>query len=182
MFKASGFRSKKEWLFVFADSLLILAGIFLGNYLRLGRNVASVFDEDHLAIRVIVVVLVMQLCLHYFDLYDDKIFGERKKAAFLLVGALGASSAILAVVYYMIPSFMVGRGIFAISLLLISLFIYSWRVFYSYVLKAWAPKEKVLIIGTGELAKKVKDEILDNQGFEIVGFIDEKRDKIGRSV
>ena len=49
---------------------------------------------------------------------------------------------------------------------------------------AWASKEKILIIGTGELAKKVKSEILDNgyEGFEIVGFIDENRDKIGRRI
>jgi len=63
-------------------------------------------------------------------------------------------------------------------------FTYLWRVFYSYVLKSWGPKEKILIIGTGELAKKIKSEILDNgyEGFEIVGFIDENRDKIGRRV
>jgi FlaA1/EpsC-like NDP-sugar epimerase len=64
------------------------------------------------------------------------------------------------------------------------IFSYSWRVLYSFALKSWGSKEKILIIGTGELAKKIKSEILDNgyEGFEIVGFIDENRDKIGRRV
>ena len=102
----------------------------------------------------------------------------------LLLGALGVSTIILAVIYYLIPFLKVGRLIIAVSLFLILFFTYLWRVFYSYVLKSWGPKEKILIIGTGELAKKIKSEILDNgyEGFEIVGFIDENRDKIGRRV
>ena len=102
----------------------------------------------------------------------------------LLLGSLGTSSIILTVIYYLIPFFTVGRGVFSISMFLILIFTFSWRVAYSYILKEWAPKEKILIIGTGELAKKIKGEILENgfEGFEIVGFIDENRDKIGRSV
>jgi len=103
---------------------------------------------------------------------------------FLLLGSLGTSTIFLAVIYYLIPFLTVGRGIFAISLFLVLIFTYSWRVLYSYVIKSWGPKEKILIIGTGELAKKIKSEILDNgyEGFEIVGFIDENRDKIGRRI
>jgi FlaA1/EpsC-like NDP-sugar epimerase len=102
----------------------------------------------------------------------------------LLLGSLGASSILLVVIYYFFPSLAVGRGIFALSLFLILIFTFSWRVVYSYTSKAWVSKERILIIGTGELAKKIKGEILENgyEGFEIVGFIDENRDKIGRNV
>ena len=101
---------------------------------------------------------------------------------FLLLGSLGVSTICLAVIYYLIPFLTMGRGIFAISLFLILIFTYSWRLLY--LLKSLGPKEKILIIGTGELAKKIRGEILDNgyEGFEIVGFIDENRDKIGRRV
>jgi FlaA1/EpsC-like NDP-sugar epimerase len=130
------------------------------------------------------IVVVNQVVFYYFDLYDSKTFRERKKMAILLLGSLGASSIFLAVIYYLIPFLTLGRGIFAISLFFILIFTFSWRVIYSYALKAWVSKEKILIIGTGELAKKVKSEILDNgyEGFEIVGFIDENRDKIGNRV
>ncbi|MEW6375902.1 MAG: hypothetical protein AB1502_08945 [Thermodesulfobacteriota bacterium] len=102
----------------------------------------------------------------------------------IFLGSLGVSSILLAVIYYLIPFLTLGRGILAISLFIILIFTYSWRVVYSYTLGAWASKERILIIGTGELAKKIKNEILDNghEGFEIVGFIDEDRNKIGRRV
>lgn len=184
MFKINGFRTSTGWVFGFADSFLILTGMFMGGYFRFWGNVGFVYNEGHLVLRVMLVVLVIQVCFYYFDLYDSKIFRERKKMGILLLGALAASSIILAVIYYLIPFLTVGRGIFAISLSLILILTFSWRVVYSHVLKSWASKERILIIGTGELAKKVRGEILDNgyEGFEIVGFIDEDRDKIGRRV
>jgi len=184
MFKVNGFRPSTGWLLGFMDSFLMLTGMFLGSYFRFSGDIGFFYYDNYLVLRVMLVVLVTQVCFYYFELYDSKIFKKRKKMGILLLGALVASSVILAVIYYMIPFFVVGRGILAISLFLILIFTFLWRVFYSYSLKAWASKEKILIIGTGELAKKVKSEILDNgyEGFEIVGFIDENRDKIGRRI
>ncbi len=184
MFGKNGFHSSPGWLFALMDIFLILAGILLGIHFRLWGDSRLIYYEDYLALRLMLIVLAIQVSFYYFDLYDSKIFRERKKMGFLLFGALVVSSIILAVIYYLIPSLMVGRGIFAISLFLVLIFTYSWRVVYSYISKTWASKERILIIGTGELAKKIKGEILDNgyEGFEIVGFIDENRDKIGRRV
>jgi len=184
MFKINGFRSSTGWLFGFMDSVLILTGMILGSYFRFFGDIGFFYYRDHAALRVMIVVLIIQVCFYYFDLYDSKIFKERKKMGILLLGSLVSSSVILAVIYYMVPFLTVGRGIFAISLFLILIFAFSWRVVYSHKLKIWASKERILIIGTGKLAKKVKSEILDNgyEGFEIVGFIDENRDKIGRRV
>jgi len=102
----------------------------------------------------------------------------------LLAGALTSSFIVLTIIYYVIPSLTIGRGILGISLSLILILTFLWRVAYSYALRTWASKEKILIIGTGELAKQIKGEILDNgyDGFEIVGFIDEDRDKIGKKL
>jgi len=184
MFKINGSRSSTGWLFGLMDSSLILTGILLGIYFRFLGDYRFVYYEGYLVPKLMLIVLVIQVGFYYFDLYDSKIFKEKKKMAILLLGALAVSSIILAVIYYMIPFVTVGRGIFTISLFFILVFAFSWRVIYSYALKSWASKEKILIIGTGELAKKVKSEILDNgyEGFEIVGFIDENRDKIGRRV
>jgi FlaA1/EpsC-like NDP-sugar epimerase len=183
MLSMKGYRSSPGLLFGLIDAILILTGILVGTYLRFWGD-SFMFLLDHLVLKVMVVVLVIQIAYYYFDLYDSKTFRDRKSMGILLLGSLGASSIILAVIYYLIPFLTLGRGIFAISLFFILIFTFSWRVVYSYALKKWVSKERILIIGTGELAKKVKSEILDNgyEGFEIVGFIDESRDKIGRRV
>jgi len=183
MFRMNRFGSSPGWLFGMVDSLLIIIGILLGCYLRY-REIDSIYSIDNFVLKVILVVLVVQLGFSYSDLYDSKIFQEKKRMGFLFLTSLGASTTVLAVIYYIAPFIMLGRGVFVISLLLILIFTYLWRVFYSYALKSWGPKEKILIIGTGELAKIIRGEILDNGfgGIEIVGFIDQERDKIGRRI
>jgi len=180
----NGFRSSPGWLFGFIDSFLILIGVLLGCYFRFWKDGGFIYRVDNLVLKAMFIVLVIQIVFYYFDLYDSKNFREKKRMGFLLLGSLGVSTVFLAVIYYLFPFLTVGRGIFAISLFLILIFTYSGRVLYSYALKSWGSKEKILIIGTGELAKKIRSEILDNgyEGFEIVGFIDENRDKIGRRV
>lgn len=166
------------------DSFLILMSIALGSYFRFLGAVDFLSRQELIALRMMLVVLVVQVGFYYFDLYDSRGFREKKKMGVLLLGALAASSIVLAVIYYMFPFLAVGRGMFAISIFLILILTFSWRLIYSIVLKVLVPKEKILIIGTGELARKIKSEILDNgyEGFEIVGFIDENRDSVGRKV
>lgn len=166
------------------DSCLILISIALGSYLRhLGAS-DFISRQDFLVLRMMLVVLSVQVSFYYFDLYDSKGFREKKKMGVLLLGALAVSSIVLAVIYYMFPPLAVGRGVFAISMFLILILTFLWRVVYSTILKVLVPKERILIIGTGELAQKIRSEILDNgyEGFEIVGFIDENRDNVGRKV
>ncbi len=182
--KSNGFRSSIGRFFVFIDSLLILTGVALGNYLRFYRGGFSLNSPETPVLQWMVMVFVIQICFYYFDLYDLKIFKQLKRLGLLIIGALIVSTIILALIYYLIPPLALGRGVFIISLFLIMVFAFNWRITYVHLLKPWVTKEKILIIGTGELAQKIKHEILDNghEGFEIVGFIDENRDKIGRTI
>jgi FlaA1/EpsC-like NDP-sugar epimerase len=166
------------------DSVLILAGIFLGTYLRFLEIESFIQNTDLLVLKVMLIVLVIQIAFYYFDLYDLRSFRDKKKMGFLLLESLGASAIFLAVIYYFIPVLYIGRGIFIISLFLILLFGFLGRLCYLWGLKAWTIKERILIIGTGELAKKINREILENgyDGFEIVGFIDERGEKVGNGL
>jgi FlaA1/EpsC-like NDP-sugar epimerase len=171
--------------FGFMDCLLILTGILMGIYFRFWGYGGFIYFLNRIAVlKMMLIIIVIQVSYYYFNLYDAKTLKNRIRVGILLIGSLGASSIVLAVTYYLIPSLTMGRGIFAISLFLVLVFTFIWRVVYSYILKEWVPKERILIIGTGELAKKIKSEILENgqEGLEIVGFIDEDRDKIGRSI
>ena len=184
MVSKNGFRPSPGWLFRFTDSFLILTGIFLGGYIRFRGITGFSSAGDYLVLKMLLIVVVIQVGFHYFDLYDSKIFRDMEKMGILLLGSLGISFIFMTVIYYLIPSLILGRGILSISLVIILFFTFSWRVVYSYVRKKWVAKEKILIIGTGELAKKIKSEILENglEGFEIIGFVDENRDKIGHRI
>ena len=166
------------------DAFLILLSILMGSYLRFWGNGLQIIEGEHLIWKMVLIVLVIELVFYYFDLYDPRIYREKKATGLLVLESLGASSILLAVIYYFVPFFTVGRGIFAISLVLIFVFTFSWRLLFHWASKARTFKERVLIVGTGELARKIRKELLENghDGFEIVGFIDETRDKIGKRI
>lgn len=181
MLSMNRYRSSPGLLFGLIDSLMILTGVLGGAYLRFRGDSSSILRLDHLVLKVMLVVLVIQIAFHYFDLYDLRSFRNKRKMGILLLESLGASAIFLALIYYCIPVLYIGRGIFIISLFLILVFGFLERLCYTWALKAWTFKERILIIGTGELAKKVNREILENgyDGFEVVGFIDESGEKIG---
>jgi len=170
--------------FALTDGLLILTGILLGNLIRFGGSVNGIFYIENLAIKSVLIVSVIQVAFYYFDLYEFKSLRDKLKMGIYLMEALGISSILLAVIYYTIPSLSIWRGIFFLSLTFIFILTFGLRLIYPWVLSNNLFKERVLIIGVGELASKIRKEIAENgQGaFEIVGFVDEDRERIGERI
>ena len=81
---------------------LLLVGSVLGAYvLRLGlEQLTHVDDPWALIWRVELIAVVVQVLLHYCDLYDPRVAHNRRDALIGLVQALGVASLIMAVIYY----------------------------------------------------------------------------------
>jgi len=184
MLGISGFRSSPGFFFAFIDSLLILIGILLAISIRFLGSDYSGFSSNLWMLRTMLMILIIQVAFYYFDLYDLKIFQNGKKMFILLLESIGVSAVLLSLIYYIIPELTMGRGILAISLVFSLITAFFWRLIYLRLFKERIYKERLLIVGTGELAKKIKQEILENgyRGYKIIGFIDEDSDKIGRTI
>jgi FlaA1/EpsC-like NDP-sugar epimerase len=183
-----GMRTDRQRLaglvFAFIDCSLILISLLLSIYLRFS-GFAHFFSSDGYSIlKVISVVLVIQLSFYYFDLYDPSIFSDRKKMFILCIASLVASSVVMAIVYYLIRSLVIGRGVFFITLLFVLISCFLSRLLYGSLFRLDAFRERVLVLGTGPLAKKIESELTNNgyHGFEIVGFIDEHGKTVNKSI
>jgi len=171
-------RSGADLILPFVDGLLILGAIFIGIALRLGDEAHFVFPGNFWLGKVMLIVLAIQASMYYFDLYDLRILRERKKMGIILLSSLVVASIFLAFVYYVIPSLVIGRGIFVIALVMTLLMTYFWRLIYPLVIRNGVFRERVLIVGTGELAKRIAREIHENGegSFEIIGFVEERKE------
>jgi len=168
-------------LFALVDSLLVFGACLIAAYMGFsGRNI-NPLGTDYPVLKIMLIVCVIQLAFYYFDLYDPNTCRERKRMLILISEAIVASTVVLGVVYYLVPFLDIGRKGIAGSLVLTLVFAFLWRLTFIAWSKTKAMKERVLIIGTGSLAMKIKKEISENNydGFEIVGFIDENRENIG---
>lgn len=185
MFALNGNRQRlSDLIFATVDCLLVLAGVLGAIFVRLSTPANYFLLDEYVVLKIMLLVALIQVGFYYFDLYDSRLYVEKKKMFVLFAVSLLVSSLFAIVIYYLMPSLQVGRGIFVISFVLIFIFSFSWRLLYARVYKLEAFTERVLIIGTGALAKKIEEELTNNgyHGFRIVGFIDESREKIGRRV
>jgi FlaA1/EpsC-like NDP-sugar epimerase len=168
-------------LFALIDSLLVFGACLIAGYTGLSGKNINPPRTDYPVLSIMLIVCVIQLAFYYFDLYDPNTCRERKRMLILISEAIVASCVVLGVVCYLLPFLDMGRKVLAGSLVMSLVFAFLWRLTFIAWSKTKAMKERVLIIGTGSLAMKIKKEISENSydGFEIVGFVDENRENIG---
>jgi sugar transferase (PEP-CTERM system associated) len=66
---------------------------------------------------------------------------------------------VLAVIYFLWEDAMIGRWIFFVSIVFVILFLVSWRFLYAYAVNKKLLTEKTLIVGDGDLAGALLNEI-----------------------
>ena len=91
---------------------------------ELARDDAPTADQ----LRAMLVAGVLQICLHYSDLYDMRTLSDRRDLLIGLLRSMGAASLILAILYYWIPDLILGRGVFALATVLIIGLVAGWRI------------------------------------------------------
>jgi sugar transferase (PEP-CTERM system associated) len=160
--------------FVVGEGLFIVASILLAMLIRLGPAYCAQALTVHIGAKIALMASVCQLSLYYNDLYDLRVTDSYQELGLRLTKSLGIASIVLAVIYYAFPSTMLGRGVFLISIIFLTIFVCSWRFLYSWILKKRMFSENITIIGSGELARKIIQEIAQRKdsGYHIAAILD----------
>jgi sugar transferase (PEP-CTERM system associated) len=177
----TGSYSPRRIALVLVEHALIVLSVLMAVVVRLGVPQSGIEYRDWLT-RGVVVAAVLQICLHYSDLYDMRPRGDRRDLLVGLLRSLGAASLILAIVYYWIPHFGLGRGVFVLATVLIIGLVAGWRIAFEWVSLRGNPAERLLIVGTGAAAVGLASELFNRRsefGVELVGFVDSDPSKIG---
>ena len=130
------------------------------------------------------VTIVCQLCLYYNDFYDLTLVQSTRELVVRLLQAVGAASIVLAALYFTMPWLMIGNGIFVSALFVFVVGILGWRLLFNQLTGSLKLQERILVVGTGETARKVVRQILDQRDFayHVVGFIDDDPSRIGERI
>jgi len=155
------------------ESVLILNAVLLGTYLRLGRRPFEQGAVD-LALKGLLIAGVCQLCLYYGDLYNSRVGGDRREVYVRTLRSLGATSLVLAALYFWLPSLIIGRGVFMIAATLVIVSVVGWRMSFQWFSRQMGPRERLLLVGTSPAALSLARELEErhNLGVEVVGFVD----------
>ncbi len=167
-------------LTVFAGELLLIFGS-----VALAAAFQNTPDLAANLWKIALVTLICQLCLYYNDFYDLTLVHSSRELVVRLLQAAGTASIILAALYSVAPDLMIGNGIFVSALFVFLFAILIWRLAFNSVTGSLKlDEERVLFVGTGEVARKVARQILDQHEFayRVIGFIDDDASRIGERI
>jgi sugar transferase (PEP-CTERM system associated) len=163
------------------EHVVIVLALALATIARLGLESATMAPLVLVA-RAMVVALVLQICLHYCDLYDPRRLSDRRDLVIGLLRALGAASVVLAFLYYWFPALVLGRGVVMIASALIVALVAGWRIAFEWLSLYVAPSERLLIVGTNAAAVALARELFERRGelgVNLVGFVDSDPERVG---
>ena len=172
-------------LLLLAEASVIFGAIVVAVYLRLGWEDGQL--ELMLRQGYLKAGLATAFCLaafYLFDLYDFVVMHDRRELVLRLVQALGLAWIALALAFYAFPRLMLGRGVSLIALPLALGLMVFWRVSIHWFLGHPDFGERILIVGSGNLAVEVAREILSrpDAGYRIVGFVGTDAELLGKSL
>jgi sugar transferase (PEP-CTERM system associated) len=121
---------------------------------------------------------VFELCFYYNDLYDLTVVHSRAELLTRVMRAAGTGAIALGILSIVVPAVSVGHGIFVTSLWLLLIAIPLWRIAFDGLTRDRRLEQRVLIVGTGPIARLVARQINAQHdfGYHIVGCVTESSD------
>ncbi len=162
----------RKVVFVLGEGLLICLSLLMVDWVILGSGLFFL-DFELNSTRALLVTLIFQLCLYFFDLYDISGDISLPRTMTRMTQAFGSGCVILAAIYYIAPFMIITTQIFWTGYVFICLTVFSWRGAYYFVLRKRYFAQNVLIVGTGPLASEIAREIdgVQDSVHRICGFV-----------
>jgi sugar transferase (PEP-CTERM system associated) len=168
--------SAKSFVLMVVEASLIVLSLICAVELRFWNNPAEVLlylSLPDFAVQTTVVVFVCLACFYYNDLYDLSTGYSAVERVLRVEQSLGAASLLLGLLYFMVPGLLLGRGVFLIGMVLVTALVIMSRKLLD---KAWqftAPMQRVMILGTGQLALELARELTrrGDLSMKLEGFV-----------
>jgi sugar transferase (PEP-CTERM system associated) len=128
--------------------------------------------------KIVLATAVFELCFYYNDLYDLTVVHSRAELLMRVLRAAGTGAITLGILSIVVPAINVGHGIFVTSLWLLLIAIPLWRMAFDGLTRDRRLEQRVLIVGTGPIARLVARQIRSQHDFDyhIVGCVTESSD------
>lgn len=159
------------------DILVIILSILFAIKLRFIReDLEVIVSNEMFLLKILVFVSPFIFSIFLMNLYNINNQNGKtgiKELLARIMFSLFLAFPVLASMYYIVPSIMFGRGILLFSFIAVAFGLTIWRFFMEYLPYFPIAIKKVLIIGTGPIAKSLGD-LVTNGGmrvYDLSGFV-----------
>ncbi len=159
----------RSFIFLF-ESVLFTVSFLLGAAIRFTTQ--PILENEHLALKALMMTAVIQGCLAYNGLYDFKGIRPARSTLVRFLAALFLANLMLALVYWMVPELTVGRGLALLALGIDIVAFSLWRLALRRYVRS-RPLRRVLILGESEFALELAGLVrsYEHSGYRFLGFL-----------
>jgi len=143
--------------FIIGEFLLIYGAVLIATELIHYPDLCAV--DLWLCLKAFLIAMICQICLYYNDLYDFTVITSFSELGIRLLQALGAAAIFLAIIYFLLPEAVIGRGVFALSVCIALFLVIFWRFCYTLALRYGLLDQKIILLGWSELGSSIMREI-----------------------
>lgn len=159
----------RSLIFFLGETGLIFLGIWGAVYLIYQGHIPEEPLRASIWIRIFIITIIIQISLYYHDLYSFATQYKTLDLSMRILQSIGIACLFLAALYYLFPYIILEQGIFFIGLFFLLVFLVSWRIIYQYLCQKSLFSEDIILIGDGNLANLINQEIVNNldSGYKI---------------
>jgi sugar transferase (PEP-CTERM system associated) len=167
----------KSVFLVLLEGILIIMSLMGSVTIRFWNypaELSGILRSSDFTWRALIVAFTVQVCFYYGNLYDLTAFSRSWQRFVALLQSLGAACLILGFTYFFFPRLMIGRGVLLISMALVGVSVLVCRLVLDAVWSHAPMRQKVLILGTHDVAAVVAGEMEQRSAelsFDIAGFV-----------
>ena len=157
------------------EAIIFLGAMLLAFWVRFHTwyPVASVSSRLTLVLCAAVFGAANLVSVMAFGLYSSRQRARTSGVFVRLVAAIAAATAATAVVFYIAPSFWIGRGVLALASIFSLIGVGISRALFSRMMDESLLKRRVLVYGVGQRTAAISGlrRRSDRRGFDIVGYV-----------
>jgi len=160
---------------------ICVLAVYVSVYVRFdGQRFTDIESINSPVVTSILFGLVMPVTMMAMGLYQSRFRGGILGVFLRSIIGFMCGAAVLALMYYLIPSLYLGRGAFALALILAFFMVGTIRPMFFYYVDRDILKIRVLVLGAGEKASSIPRRLrrrVDRRGFRVVGYMKLATDK-----
>ncbi len=169
-------------LLALIEFCVCVAAVYVALYVRFdGRSMTEIEGGVNSPVVTSVLFgLVMPITMMAMGLYQSRFRGGILGVFLRSVIGFLCGAVVLALMYYLIPSLYLGRGVFALAIIVAFFMVGTIRPMFFYYVDRDILKIRVLVLGAGEKAASIPRRLrrrVDRRGFRVVGYLKLPTDK-----
>lgn len=168
-------------LLALIEFCVCVAAVYVSVYVRFdGLALNQIESINSPVVTSILFGLVMPITMMAMGLYQSRFRGGILGVFLRSIIGFMCGGAVLALMYYLIPSLYLGRGVFGLAMIIAFFMVGTIRPMFFYYVDRDILKIRVLILGAGEKAASIPRRLrrrVDQRGFRVVGYLPLPTDK-----